>query len=1496
MYSRWSGSSQHAVNSASSGPTSSTGTGMGVNPASYLTNPSSNNPNLAPPTSSSTGSSPSSSSATLSGGAQSSSTRRTATVPVASGAAPGQSQKQYIILKLDKPSVARSITFGKYHKPHPCNLRDFKVYGSASIDSLLPSSSVNGRPPASKRLLRGGLKNDAIPETFELRWLEDAATGSGSGSSIEASSFLPADGEPDRRSASNALVITGNAVPFAIRYVKIVPLAAHTPNYNFSIWHVALAGVSEPALVARVARSYEQHRQSTATRLILKHLREHGHLTAFQALLQSSRLAPPSQTEAAPQPTKMLPYSPHRPFEHPLLTTLFDALVRRASWDEVELCLNRAAYGDLVDPANSGSSTPMSPGGGVASPTIASLSRSGVWTQPWQKSMFSSYISRQIPKASWSQIHPMMPSLPESASKAPTAPSGRGGHAMVFDPEKGIAYLFGGWDGHRDLSDLWAYHVNENRWRLISPDTQLQGGPSPRSCHKMALDEKSGCIYLLGRYIDYESANQSEAVPADSMAHVTRSTATALSSAAAAAMPVTPSSSTARTTRANFLARYPESIARDIHMILGDSSPQIDDVGMEGAGAGGQSTSVRGSAVSGGTGSAGSTSAPASNSESSPLLFGGGGSSNSSDFPESIGRSPRAASRLQSSVRTDSQQQRPPSMSSPPGREADLFRFSTRSERWERLSADTYADGGPKLIFDHGLVIDAQNQMMYVFGGRVTDPDPAKFEFSGMWRYDIIQRSWTFLFDDRTSNGAKILSRSGHSMLLDSGRPGASGMSPSHTRQIWILGGQRGASATFLADMYTYNLATGAVREVSRNTAHNGPEAAFTQRATIDVAAREISVFIGLIGGRNERKRSAFWIYSIPRSSWRKVYQYEGGKQSEFASEASNGVAVSGLGLLGSSEDGLLGTADGIDADGEMEGDDVPESGPLQALPTYSDEAGSDDEEMPIEPPTSSWTAYAGQNALDAVGPAQLVFDDRKKVYYLHGGNPEDASDRSYRLDDFWRLTLLRPTPGEILRRAKFRVRRQRFLEMTRNLAPAMNDSEEEIATAASVAPAANSGGFALDGGPRFGLEALMYLQTEVGAVVDHSDESESRLFRRLMSHLLSAETGGGRMPLSNGDTADETLVPTDRTYPLQGIGSSPLNPHAHLAASSDWTGAAGSKRTREEAETDEAEMASSVSSLMSGDDAGSEMMLSASQVLQHRLKKAVPRLPTVHVRDDEGRPGALYVERTKLFRELIEYFNPELVEPRAELGGCIEVALGGVDPKMESKLQSLKVAELKALLTTAGLGVSGNKPDLIARLLENPSATASLGGGEAAPAPASTAAPSAPAPAPVAPAASTATPAAAPAAPAPAPAADETGPSEEQRRQALILELEKRKARAAKFGTPLGEAERKLERAIKFGLDPNDEANVAKLGQALGARPASKGERKSKEAKTEAKEAKTSQPKESEEEKAARLKREEEEKEKARKRAERFGIKVDDEGKRKRDEGVNGAEKKVRT
>lgn len=59
-------------------------------------------------------------------------------------------------------------------------------------------------------------------------------------------------------------------------------------------------------------------------------------------------------------------------------------------------------------------------------------------------------------------------------------------------------YLFGGWDGAQDLNDLWSYHVPSNTWTLLSNNTEEDGGPSPRSCHKMCLDQDHRQLFTLG--------------------------------------------------------------------------------------------------------------------------------------------------------------------------------------------------------------------------------------------------------------------------------------------------------------------------------------------------------------------------------------------------------------------------------------------------------------------------------------------------------------------------------------------------------------------------------------------------------------------------------------------------------------------------------------------------------------------------------------------------------------------------------------------------------------------------------------------------------------------------------------------------------------------------------------------------------------------------------------------------------------------------------------
>jgi muskelin len=60
-------------------------------------------------------------------------------------------QAQFLTLKLDRFSIAQSITFGKYHKIHVCNLKEFKVFGGVTPDNMV-------------ELMHSGLRNDCERE------------------------------------------------------------------------------------------------------------------------------------------------------------------------------------------------------------------------------------------------------------------------------------------------------------------------------------------------------------------------------------------------------------------------------------------------------------------------------------------------------------------------------------------------------------------------------------------------------------------------------------------------------------------------------------------------------------------------------------------------------------------------------------------------------------------------------------------------------------------------------------------------------------------------------------------------------------------------------------------------------------------------------------------------------------------------------------------------------------------------------------------------------------------------------------------------------------------------------------------------------------------------------------------------------------------------------------------------------------------------------------
>ncbi|XP_053684609.1 muskelin isoform X1 [Sabethes cyaneus] len=298
------------------------------------------------------------------------------------------SPPQFLILKLERPAIVTKIKFGKYEKTHVCNLRKFKILGGLEEERMV-------------LLFEGGLKNDSVPETFNLK----------------------------HRTSSGELL--------PIKFIKIVPLLSWGPSFNFCIWYVELLGIEDSIFILSNLRKYNMLREVEIVRLFMKHCRQQGYVKAFSALQEETGVL----------------------LEDEKMTELHEILVNKGDFKKTEEI--------LLDFINNG--------------------------------LMDDYLSKQEYKPHWS-----LQLTPEHEPR----PGRRGGHQLIIDPLTSTIYLFGGWDGSEDLSDLWSYDVKNNRWSLIHEKSELLEGPTPRACHKMVYDTKNSQIFMIGRYLD--SASRTE--------------------------------------------------------------------------------------------------------------------------------------------------------------------------------------------------------------------------------------------------------------------------------------------------------------------------------------------------------------------------------------------------------------------------------------------------------------------------------------------------------------------------------------------------------------------------------------------------------------------------------------------------------------------------------------------------------------------------------------------------------------------------------------------------------------------------------------------------------------------------------------------------------------------------------------------------------------------------------------------------------------------------
>lgn len=291
--------------------------------------------------------------------------------------------QQFLILKLQRPAIVKKIKFGKYEKPHVCNLRKFKIFGGTEETCTFS-------------LLEAGLKNDAIPEIFELRHR----------------------------------TVSGELLP--IRYIKIVPLLSWGPCFNFSIWYVELLGIDDTICVGSSLKSYTIERETEIIRLCLKYFRQQGYNKAFDSLQEQTNVQ----------------------LEHSMMQELHQNLVIEGDFKKTEVDIEQMVNEGLMD--------------------------DWLMSQPYS--------------VEWKQIN-----------VEGIRPGKRGGHQLVHDSKNRLIYLYGGWNGTDDLSDMWVYDLKTSQWTLVHEKSETIGGPGPSACHKMVFDSNNSQIFMLGRYIDTKS-------------------------------------------------------------------------------------------------------------------------------------------------------------------------------------------------------------------------------------------------------------------------------------------------------------------------------------------------------------------------------------------------------------------------------------------------------------------------------------------------------------------------------------------------------------------------------------------------------------------------------------------------------------------------------------------------------------------------------------------------------------------------------------------------------------------------------------------------------------------------------------------------------------------------------------------------------------------------------------------------------------------------------
>ncbi|KAJ7130841.1 Muskelin N-terminus-domain-containing protein [Mycena crocata] len=384
------------------------------------------------------------------------------------GPVPGESNSpQWLLLRLDNLAVVQTITFGKFASVHPCNMKDFKVFAGPSEDTLI-------------EVLHSNLKNDTHAESFELKHVNEQ----------------------------------GILTPF--RYVKIMPLNSHGNSFHISIWHISLKGIKDEVFVEQVRMKYDQYRETTAMRYVLKHLRQRRFLTPYNSILARSGLQ----------------------VEDPLVTELYESIVLHGTWSKAEQTIQRMSQTDLFDEyrnskqchsvwkrlhGNDVNGDVPAPRGGHAMCVDHVGGQIYLFGGYDGKKSLDDFWAYDIKQEKWRV-------LLYTTLDVENAPAARSCHKMVFDTKTGNIYVLGRLDDADSLKldlggstpqaadapasqpgcEFYRYHtrgLSAGKWELLSKEPVPHAPPLIYD-HQMVMDCEAQLLYIYGgRVIDGDYAN-----------------------------------------------------------------------------------------------------------------------------------------------------------------------------------------------------------------------------------------------------------------------------------------------------------------------------------------------------------------------------------------------------------------------------------------------------------------------------------------------------------------------------------------------------------------------------------------------------------------------------------------------------------------------------------------------------------------------------------------------------------------------------------------------------------------------------------------------------------------------------------------------------------------------------------------------------------------------------------------------------------------------------